>query len=793
MTLISSTIPNLVNGVSQQPYALRLSSQCEAQINGYSSVVEGLKKRPPARFIAKISDTSFSNAYIHTINRDADERYVVVITNGNLRVFRMNGAEVTVQFPNGKNYLVSGTPDTHFTAVTIADYTFILNRAHTVRMLSATTPNRNKEALIWVRQGAYGITYTVNIGGFVKSFKTPDGSDKSHTEQIATDHIARQIVAGFTSDSSFTSQFEIAPFGSTIHTQRKNGQDFIVETSDGLGDQAIKVAKDFVQRFSDLPARALHGVRLEVRGDQSSSFDNYWVEYDNPSGGNATGVWKESVKGGEQYRINSSTMPFALKRLPNGQFSFEEISWDERKVGDAENIPPPSFVDKRINDIFFHRNRLGFVADENVIFSRSGEFFCFWRSSATQLLDTDTIDVAVSHTKVSIIRHAIPFNETLLLFSDQTQFMLGSSDILTPFTISINQTTEFQASLLAKPVGAGRNVYFTMNKGAFSGVREYYVDGETKTNDAADITAHVPKYIPGGVTKLAASSNEDILVALSPQEPNALYVYKYFWQDLEKLQSSWSKWTLSPGSKILYVDFIESDLWILVERNGEVMFEVISLEAGRVDPGVDFSFHLDERVWSQQCIFDYYAPTDTTRIVLPYLVDDPSAIQILGNDEGPYKRGQIIPAKWISMGNGSGRFEVKGKVTSFLAGRSYCFRYTFSTLVIKEEATGGGQMTVGAGRMQLRRMTLTYNNSGYFRAEVTPFRRDTYQSVFSGRVTGSGRNIIGAPALEDGRFRFPISGKNEDVRVEIVNDTPLPCALLSAEWEATFIIRSRRT
>lgn len=793
MTLISSTIPNLVNGVSQQPYALRLSSQCEAQVNGYSSVVEGLKKRPPARYIAKISDAPFGNAYIHTINRDVEERYVVVITNGNLRVFRMNGTEVTVQFPNGKTYLSSALPDQHFAAVTIADYTFILNRNRTVTMQGAVTPTRNKEALIWIRQGAYGLSYTVNIGGFVKTFKTPDGSAKEHSEQIATDHIARNIVAAFTSDASFTNLFEIAPYGSTIHTQRKNGQDFLVETSDGLGDQAIKVAKDFVQRFSDLPARALHGVRLEVRGDSSSSFDNYWVEYDNPTGGNATGVWKESLKGGEQYRINAGTMPFALKRLPNGQFSFEQIAWDERKVGDAENIPPPSFIDKKINDIFFHRNRLGLVADENVIFSRSGEFFCFWRSSATQLLDTDTIDVAVSHSKVSIIRHAIPFNETLLLFSDQTQFMLGASDMLTPFTISINQTTEFQASLLAKPVGAGRNVYFAMNKGAFSGIREYYVDGETKTNDAADITAHVPRYIPGGVTKLAASSNEDILVALSPSEPNAVYVYKYFWQDLEKLQSSWSKWALSPGSKILYVDFIESDLWMLVERNGQVMFEVISLEAGRIDPGVDFAFGLDERVWAYQCTVAYQTASDTTRITLPYKIDKPDEMQILGQNEGPYKLGQIIPHKFVSTGPQTGYFEVKGKVSSFLAGRQYCFRYTFSTLVIKEEASGGGQMTVGAGRMQLRRMTLTYNDTGYFRAEVTPFRRDTYHSVFSGRVTGSGRNIIGTPSLEDGRFRFAINGKNEEVKIEIVNDTPLPCALLSAEWEATFIIRSRRT
>jgi hypothetical protein len=788
MTLISSTIPNLINGVSQQPYSLRLSSQAEAQLNGYSSVVEGLKKRPPARFIAKISDTPLGRAYIHTINRDVNERYVVVATNGNLRVFRMDGSEITVAFPNGTTYLNSATPDEHFTAVTVADYTFLLNKAVTVQMKSTLTPTRQREALVWVRQGAYGLNYTLTIGGISKTFKTPDGSTAAHAEQVATDYIANQLLNQFNADATFTASYNLYLHGSTLHVVRKTNTDFTVETKDGLGDQGIKVCKDYVQRFTDLPARSVHGFRVEIRGDSSSSFDNYWVEYDNPTGGNATGVWKESYKGGEQYQLDGGTLPYALKRLANGTFSFEQIPWDERKVGDADNIPPPSFVGKQLNDLFFHRNRLGLVADENVVFSRSGEFFCFWRSSATQLLDTDTIDVAVSHSKVSIIRHAIPFNETLLLFSDQTQFMLGASDMLTPFTISINQTTEFQASLLAKPVGAGRNVYFAMNKGTYSGIREYYVDGETKTNDASDITAHVPKYIPGGVTKLAASSNEDVLVALTPKEPNALYVYKYYWQELEKLQSAWSKWTLPPGSKILYVDFIESDLWMLVERNGQVVFEVISLEAGRFDEGIPFMFLLDQRAEAGQCVVTYDAPSDTTRITLPYTVDTPSQFQIIGQDEGPYRRGQIIPATWASNA-----FVVNGKVTKFIIGRSYEFRYTFSKLVIKEEALGGGQMTVGAGRMQLRRMIITYNDTGYFRAEVTPMQRDTFRSIFSGRVLGSGHNILGQPSLEQGRHRFAISGRNEDTKIEIINDTPLPCALLSAEWEATFIIRSRRT
>ena len=54
MSLVSSTIPNLINGVSQQPPEIRLPSQCEVQENGISSVVNGLEKRPGTEHVKKL-------------------------------------------------------------------------------------------------------------------------------------------------------------------------------------------------------------------------------------------------------------------------------------------------------------------------------------------------------------------------------------------------------------------------------------------------------------------------------------------------------------------------------------------------------------------------------------------------------------------------------------------------------------------------------------------------------------------------------------------------------------------
>ena len=81
---------NLINGVSQQPETLRLGSQGEVQENGLSSVVEGLK-RPPTDFIKRITTSTYTNPFIHTINRDTNERYVVIITQNAIKVYTIDG------------------------------------------------------------------------------------------------------------------------------------------------------------------------------------------------------------------------------------------------------------------------------------------------------------------------------------------------------------------------------------------------------------------------------------------------------------------------------------------------------------------------------------------------------------------------------------------------------------------------------------------------------------------------------------------------------------------------------
>lgn len=479
-------------------------------------------------------------------------------------------------------------------------------------------------------------------------------------------------------------------------------------------------------------------------------------------------------------------MPHILVREADGSFTFRPADWTDRKVGDLKTIPWPSFVGRKLNSIFFHRNRLGLLSDENMILSEAGEFFNFFQTSAMQLVDSDPIDVGASHSKVSVLKHATAWNSSLILWSDQVQFMLGKTEALTPKTASIQLATEFECSMRARPVGAGKNVYFAVQRGENTGVREYYVQPDTLITDAADCTAHVPKYIPKNVTRLAASSNEDILVALSEQTPNVLYLYRYYWSGDEKLQSAWSKWVFSPTTVILDVGFIESQMYLTVSRPNGVFLEVISLDAGRAEYDGSPLVHLDRRVSLEQCSPVYV--NGTTQLTLPYTPETGEEIVVVSvQNNNMLVVGQVIPHTRVGR-----NIQVQGTLTLGAIGVRYAFRYKLSPLLVREQAAGGGMQPVQSGRLQVRNVAFTYANTGNFRVEVTPLARETYTYGFSGITLGQANAILGRPVVSEGQFTVPVMSKNDQVTIEIINDSHLPCAFLSAEWEGFFVRRSRR-
>ena len=172
------------------------------------------------------------------------------------------------------------------------------------------------------------------------------------------------------------------------------------------------------------------------------------------------------------------------------------------------------------------------------------------------------------------------------------------------------------------------SLYFVTQKGNFSSIREYFIASDTVITDALEVTAHVPKYIPNNVIKLTTSSNEDTLVALSHDANNRwkLFVYKWFTDGRQKLQSSWSTWDFSKSQDstssptayegILDVEIIDNDLFMVVNNTDGVYLEKLALQYPE-ETDLNFHVRLDRKTTLTPSDCTYDAATNLTTYTLP--------------------------------------------------------------------------------------------------------------------------------------------------------------------------------
>jgi hypothetical protein len=294
----------------------------------------------------------------------------------------------------------------------------------------------------------------------------------------------------------------------------------------------------------------------------------------------------------------------------------------------------------------------------------------------------------------------------------------------------------------------------------------------------------VAKYVPDGVYKLAASTAENALVIMSSLATDTIFLYKYHWAGREKMQSSWSKYKFA-GAEVLNAEFIESTLYIVLNKSGKTILQQLHFDAGRSDTDQDYVTRLDYRLDNTGVSKAYNSATNQTTITTPYSLINPTVVT-RGTNQGTVLN--IVSASGTTI-------IVSGNHTSteFYVGERYTMTYEFSEPTLKEPTASGGRVAITGGRLQIKHWLLRYQDSGDFKVSVIQKQNSQAQEyIFTGRIIGGGSNLLGSTALDSGDFRFPVMSKAERIRVLIESDSHLPCQFLSAEWEGNMHLRSRR-
>jgi hypothetical protein len=606
---------------------------------------------------------------------------------------------------------------------------------------------------------------------------------------------------------------------------------------DARGNTLMSGFTNQVTSITELPPTSWEGYTVLVApagsSDQSSYYLTFNAENTTTNGTFGRGVWEEAAGWASRGLLDDNTMPhaFVYYRNANGlvRFTFQPFSgttytdstvsftlpgWGRRLAGDETELPGPSFVENTINDVVFFKNRLGFVSGENVILSESGDYYNFWQQSALQVVDSDPIDLTAVSNDVAVLNYALQQQDELVLFSSENQFRLYSGDNVTfsPETASVGRISSISMEPNVKPEQVGPQVLFPVKNGDFTGFHTFITTDRTvgiNLGQTAVITETIPKYIPKNIDSLAVSRTDQYLVALSKDDPDSLYVYQFFWEasggSLTNRQNAWHKWTFS-NKNIYWCDFVEGTLFKLVSYNnsGTTEYYLEGLNAARPPQESNNLFLLDRQLSSSittdigAVTFSYDVGTNKTTVNLPYRTVNVSQFAVIKSDASDSAESE---KRWVVANN------VPANVTSFecdslgdFSSSSWVFgeQFTFTfqppqLMPYSRTATENTFIGNRTGRLQLRYLDIYYNDARYFTVEVTPKHRDTVTYEFDRRDPLNGNIVISEEEpFEEAKFRAYIQSKNDQVTVELVNDSIDQAKFIALEWTGLYFDVARK-
>lgn len=669
--------------------------------------------------------------------------------------------------PSG-DYLNGATAD-DLEFLTINDYTFVLNKKKTAAMTTNTTAASANEAFISINVVAYNASYKVTLNSTTVTHNTPSHVDTSSPTQ----NDANSIASALTTAIDGLTGFSATQVGPGIYVSSTSA--FTISAGGGSQDDAITVFQDKVTTAAQLPAQAKNGYVTAIINSTDLTADDMYVKFE--TSGTATygpGTWVETTKPGIKYELDPATLPHQLVRNADGTFSFDPVTWNDRTVGDDDSNPEPSFIGKKISNLFFYRNRLGFLAGDSVILSKAGDFFNFFATSAVQATADDPIDISASSTRPAVLKYARSTSAGLVLFGERDQFILSTDgDVLSPTTAKINTLSSFECDPVVEAESLGTTMAFVAKTPLFTRVYELGNIDTERAPDMGEITTIIPELIPESIDSLITSSTQSML-SLGTTGSNKIFQYRFLTRGDNRV-SSWYTWQLT--GNLLHQFFDQSTYYAVVTYGSEVFINSYDLtqsnESGfltlptgeKTDVCLD-NFFEDPEV-------SYSSSTKKSTVTLPYSHYSSGKLAAIDTTNG------VVYYPTVS----SGTFEVDGDITgdSLVIGYIYTMDVQLPEFFRKEVSAESSQADFTSDLI-IHRIKVSTGLSGPIKYRVAIEGLDTFDKVID-VATPYQYNLNNVNLSASAIHEVPLYQRNSNLTINIIGDTPFPVSLLALNWE----------
>ena len=354
--------------------------------------------------------------------------------------------------------------------------------------------------------------------------------------------------------------------------------EFSISVNGGTTANAIYGFTDSVPNTSFLPSQSVSGHVVKVINTTDVDIDDMYVQFkttaisENTVASSGVGSWVETLAPGLKKKLDPLTMPHQLVRQADGSFKYEPVTWIDRLVGDDITNPLPTFVGQKISNLFFYRNRLGFLSNGNVIMSKAADYFNFFNTSAQVATDDDPIDISAVGTRPAFLNHALPTAVGLVLYGSSEQHILSTdSDLFSPKTVKISRLSSYETDEKIEPVSVGTSHAFVSKTPLYTRLFELLDINRDRPPLMNDDTVVVPELIPASVDSMAASSALSV-ISLGTKGTNDLYQFRFLSAGRDKRQlSTWYKWKTT--TKVLHQFFDANTFYVIGNTDSEGVIE----------------------------------------------------------------------------------------------------------------------------------------------------------------------------------------------------------------------------
>tara|TARA_B000000557_G_scaffold215059_1_gene181663 strand:- start:6403 stop:9264 length:2862 start_codon:yes stop_codon:yes gene_type:complete len=534
-----------------------------------------------------------------------------------------------------------------------------------------------------------------------------------------------------------------------------------------------------VNDVQNLPNQCKNGYIVRVSNALRSEEDDYYLKFEGENGKDGSGAWTECALPGITTTLTN--MPLVIQRTGTTTFTVRQFTYGTREVGDTNTNPMPSFVGKRINKVLFFRNRLAFLAGENVITSRPGTLGepNFFIETALTVSVADPVDISAASMFPSDLFDGIEINAGLLVFSTNQQFLLASDDtVFNPDTAKLRSISTFNYNEDMPPISLGTTVAYIDNSGKFSRFNEMANTAREGEPNIIEVSKVVPTLLPKDID-LMTNSRENSIVLIGKSGTDEVYGYKYFQTADKRVQAAWFKWKLNNP---LTYHFIVNDQYFFLDS--DYYLQSINLVQGDSDPsiiqdGVNFLLHIDNYTTVSGGVHNVSTNITTFSNVnwLPSVTTPNHELVVIDTSTGRYAKPTY------SSGTS---FTLQGNWSSTTLTIGYIYPYQVKLPTIYPTKVEGARSTADVNSsLVLHRIKLHFGKIGLYETTLERVGKTDYTEVYESTQLNE-YDASDAPYLDEFIKTIPVYEKNTNVEIILKSSHPAPATLRSLSWEGDY-------